>query len=399
MSPSVLVAGAVLGQPMGGVRRHNAELLPRVARRLEAHGGRLAVLEGREPPAFALPGGVERVASDVPARPPLLRSLQEGRALRRAVRAAADAGRAFDLVHTGHLPVPRDLPLPYTLTLHDLRSLAGEHTPFSRRFVARTVVGEAVRRAELVFTVSESVRAELGQRYALEPERVVVVPNAADHFEPLPRSRETRAAGPILHVGHLERRKNVELLVRALAEDGAGLPELWLAGAAKHGEDERLRALARELGVLERVRFLGPFDDGELARLYAGAACVALPSRLEGFGIPALEAQRARVPLAIARIPALVEVAAARTRRASPRTMPASARVRCARRWRAARTSSRPPARARAAGPGTARPRRGPRPGRGWVEATSRSALSPGRVAPGSLPARARTDARTHEFA
>jgi hypothetical protein len=46
-APRVLVAGTVLGQPMGGVRRHNQELLPRVARRLAARGGALAVLAGR----------------------------------------------------------------------------------------------------------------------------------------------------------------------------------------------------------------------------------------------------------------------------------------------------------------------------------------------------------------
>lgn len=306
MSVSVLVSGVVLGQPMGGVRRHNAELLPRVARILHEAGGRLAVLEGREAPAFALPDTVERIRSDVPAGPPLVRSIHEGRALRRAVEEAAARGAPFDLIHTAHLPVPRRLPLPYTLTIHDLRSLELEHTPFSRRFVAGTVIGDAVRNAALVFTVSETVRSTLLERWSLPPERVVVVPNAADHFDVLPR-RPARDA-PLLHVGHLERRKNLELLVRALAREKA-LPRLVLAGTARHGEDERLRALALELGVSERVTFLGAFADEELPRLYAGAACVVLPSRLEGFGIPALEARRARVPLAVARAGALVEVA------------------------------------------------------------------------------------------
>jgi glycosyltransferase involved in cell wall biosynthesis len=57
------------------------------------------------------------------------------------------------------------------------------------------------------------------------------------------------------------------------------------------------------------VRLLGPFDERDLARLYATCACVVVPSRSEGFGIPALEARRARAPLCIADIPALVEVA------------------------------------------------------------------------------------------
>ena len=67
--------------------------------------------------------------------------------------------------------------------------------------------------------------------------------------------------------------------------------------------------LAAELGVDRRVRFLGRFDDRELPTLYAQAACIALPSTIEGFGIVALEAQRAGVPLCVSGAGALTEVA------------------------------------------------------------------------------------------
>jgi glycosyltransferase involved in cell wall biosynthesis len=157
-----------------------------------------------------------------------------------------------------------------------------------------------------VITVSAAVRDEQLARFRLDPARVHVVPNAADHFTPL--ARAPRSA--LVHVGHVEPRKNLELVVRALALDPE-LPPLELFGAAKNDEDRRLAQLARELGVAARVRFQGAFDDADLPRIYAGAACIVLPSRLEGFGISALEAQRAGAPLAIARIPALVEVAGA----------------------------------------------------------------------------------------
>ena len=57
---------------------------------------------------------------------------------------AAREDRPFDLVHTGHLPAPKSLPVPQTVTIHDLRSLDLPHTPFSRRLVARAVVGRAL---------------------------------------------------------------------------------------------------------------------------------------------------------------------------------------------------------------------------------------------------------------
>lgn len=308
-APHVLVSGVVLGQPMGGVRRHNAELLPRVARSLAEAGGSLTVLEGAERIAFALPDEVRRVRTDVPAGPPMARARAEGPALRRELASAERAGRPYDLVHTAHFPVPRSLPVPFTLTVHDLRSLELRHTPFSRRFFASHVIGKAARRAACTIAVSETVRAQLQERF--RPRRTAVVPNAADHLPVLPREMQA-ADAPLLHVGHLEPRKNLELLLEALAL-APDLPPLLLAGAAKHGEDERLRDRARQLGVLERVRFLGPVTDDELPSLYARAACVVLPSRLEGFGIPALEAQRAGVPLAIADAGALPEVAGADT--------------------------------------------------------------------------------------
>lgn len=304
-APRVLVLGAVLGQPAGGVRRRAAELLPRAARLLAEEGGRLAVLEGRTPLAFDLPPEALRLASDVPARPPLVRAFHEGRALAAALEQARRAGEPFDLVHTAHLPAPRRPGAPLVLTVHDLRAIAGAHTPFSRRLVAGRVVGAAVRNAARVVAVSEAVRAELLARFRLAPERIALVPNAADHLAPLPRERTPDA--PLLHLGHLERRKNLELVLRALALDPA-LPNLVLAGAAKHGEEERLRVLAGELGVADRVRFAGPVEDDEARRLLARCAAVVLPSRLEGFGIVALEALRAGAPLAVSAIPAHLEV-------------------------------------------------------------------------------------------
>jgi glycosyltransferase involved in cell wall biosynthesis len=299
-----LVAGAVLSQGPGGVRRHNQELLPRAARALAEGGGRLAVLVGRDGLGFELSAPVESIASDVPSGPPLARAAREGRALTRTLAEALERGAPFDLVHTAHLPAPRGLAVPYALTLHDLRALVLEHTPFSRRFVAKSVIGSAVERAAGVLTVSAHVGTTLREHFRAR--RLFLVPNAGDHLPILPRA--AGAGARLLHVGHLEPRKNLELLLRALAFDPR-LPGLDLVGAPKGDEGERLRRLAGELGLGTRLRFLGVVGDEELPRLYAEAAAVVIPSYLEGFGIGVLEAQRAHVPLAIAAAGALPEVA------------------------------------------------------------------------------------------
>lgn len=303
----VLVSGIVLDQPMGGVRRHNAELLPRIAELLEARGGELALLAGRGGLGFDLPARVRVIPSEVPSSPLLVRAARETKALGAAIAQAAEAGRPFDVVHVAHLPAPRTLPIPMSLTLHDLRSLDLEHTPFSRRLVAKTVVGSALQRAQRVFTVSKHMHDRLLQGWPEVKAKLLVAPNGADHLPVLPRNPASDA--PLLHVGHIEPRKNLELLLQALALD-ATLPDLLLVGAPKGDQDQRLFALAETLDVAHRVRLAGPCQDEDLPALLASAAAVVLPSHLEGFGIVALEAQRARVPLAISSAGALSETAA-----------------------------------------------------------------------------------------
>ncbi len=304
-APRVLVLAAVLGQGVGGVQRHNQELLPRVARRLEELGGSLSLLEGTAPPSFELPANIERIREKIRPRPVLRRALAEGHAVRRVLAARAAEGRPFHLVHTAHQPVPRGLNTPLTVLIHDLRSLRGQHSPFSRRLFAREILGRAVRSAARLMTVSEAMAEEISCELGVALDALTIVPNGGGHFTPLPRATETDAA--LLCVGHLEPRKNQELLLRALATDEA-LPAVQFVGAAKGAELERLQTLAARLGVSNRTQFLGAVDDEQLLKLYARASAVVLPSSIEGFGIVALEALLAQVPLAVSEIPAHMEV-------------------------------------------------------------------------------------------
>ena len=309
-APHVLLSGVVLVRARGGVQRHNSQLLPRIARLLEARGGSLCVMAGSTPIPFELPASVDLRRSGVPAAPALARALREGRALRGLLAGARADGRPFDLVHTGHLPVPRSLPVPFTLTLHHLKTADQLHEPAWRRLLGVRSARVAVQRARRTIVVSEAVRDELVRRFAVDPERVCIVPNAADHLPVLERAPGANA--PLLHVGDLTPRKNIGLLLRALALD-TELPGLVLAGDGSPAELRRIRALAVELGVADRLDLRGAVDDDELARLYATAACVVFPSHCEGFGIPALEARRAGVPLAVSQLESLLEIAGAET--------------------------------------------------------------------------------------
>lgn len=329
-APRVLVSGVVLAQPQGGVRRHNAQLLPRLGRLLDEAGGHLAILTGPAGLPFALPPSVELLRSDVPAGPPTARARREGRALRTELERARQAGTPFDLVHTAHHPVPRAIVqgVPFTLTVHDLRSLDFAGAPTVRRWLGKTVLGGAVRNARRVFAVSEWVASRLRTHFDLDAERIGLVPNGCDHATVLERCPGPDA--PLLHVGHIEPRKNLELLVEALALD-PGLPDLCLVGAPKARAREDLEARARDRGVRERLHFLGTLSDEELAEQYARAGCVVIPSWLEGFGIPAVEALRAGAPLAVSNAGALPEVTGNRAEHFDPADASACVRaIRCA---------------------------------------------------------------------
>src|SRR5439155_2224076 len=108
-----------------------------------------------------------------------LRAVRETRAIRRALEAGRALGKAFDLVHTAHFPAPRELGVPMTITVHDLRSLESAHVPVARRLVASHVIGGALRRARRVLAVSETVARDIRERFELDASRVVVIGNGA----------------------------------------------------------------------------------------------------------------------------------------------------------------------------------------------------------------------------
>ncbi len=305
MTPRVLVSGTCLGQPMGGVVRHNRELLPRIAEQLRASGGGMEVLEGRVPIRFKLPDHVVVHRSGVPWLPTHRRALAESRALRTVLRESAQGGRPFDLVHTAHQPTPRGLGTPMTLTIHDLRSLDLDRTSLVRRALGRGVLARGVRAAARIGCVSEWMRSRIEAEFPAAQGKVRLIGNGADHLPLLARADgSARAAEPfLLHVGHLEPRKNLDLLVRALAVDPT-LPRLVLVGTSRVDTPERLLGLAAALGVRDRIEFAGGAEDEDLARYYSSATCAVFPSRLEGFGIGVVEAQRAGCPVAVSSIPA-----------------------------------------------------------------------------------------------
>lgn len=222
---------------------------------------------------------------------------------RRARRCRAD------LLHCASGTVPLVAPLPVVATVHDVAWLRVQaHAPAYARYYFGTFSLERYRKVSQIAVDSEFSRRELLRvLHGYDADRVnVVYPGVAPDFCSL--RRHSGDGRTILIVGTVERRKNLDALVRLLPRlDGARIVSV---GPPTSYRDE-CEAVARELGVADRVEFRGYVERSDLLDLYATCAVVAVPSHYEGFGYAAAQALCAGTPCVVSNRGALPEVVGA----------------------------------------------------------------------------------------
>jgi glycosyltransferase involved in cell wall biosynthesis len=224
---------------------------------------------------------------------------------------AVAARRRLDVVHSlANGGPPLTFHAKRVVTLLDLIWLHQREawgTPAAVRTMA-IVTRVSARTAHRVITISESARDDIVWRFGLKAGSVDVAPLGVRPPEQ-PLEREVNSAVPlVLCVAQKRPYKNLASLIRAVAELRDVGVELVLPGAPTEHEAE-LRALADRLDVADRIRFPAWVSDEELEGLYATATCFVLPSLIEGFGLPVLEAMARGLPVACSDRPALPEVA------------------------------------------------------------------------------------------
>lgn len=196
-----------------------------------------------------------------------------------------------------HHPLPafaRWTAIPQVMTVHDLafERLADKFDPRFRRY-ARLTHREAARAAAAVICVSETTAIDARVLWGVDPERIVVALHGPGQ-EVAVQSREPKH---FLYVGDEEPRKNLRVLLSAYAmyRQRTERPlDLVLAGSA---------TAAGEGIVVERDP-----STVRLAELYGGSVALVQPSLYEGFGLTALEAMGAGIPVLASDIRALREV-------------------------------------------------------------------------------------------
>lgn len=300
-----LIAEQCLAPVPGGTGRYTAQIGAALASCAPAGWSvRSVTAWHRRSAAAALPG------VDGPHRLP---------AGRRALTALWEHGLppwpGGDSVHATTPLAPARRAAPLIATVHDVvpwthpQTLTARGVGWHRRMIARLV-----RYADAIVVPSAAVASELDQLFSIG-ERLHVIPHGVTALPPptperaaLRRRQLALPERYLLSVSTLEPRKGLDVLLAALGRpELAGLPLAVVGQPGWGGVD--IAEIAGRAGVgSDRVLTLGRLDDADLAIALAGATAVVVPSRAEGFGLPALEGMAAGKPVVHSDIPALTEV-------------------------------------------------------------------------------------------
>jgi glycosyltransferase involved in cell wall biosynthesis len=205
------------------------------------------------------------------------------------------------LFHGTDFAVPYRQTVPSVMTVHDLtpwRAITRNETaPRVRR---RSAALLKLHRPSMLIAPTSAIRAELIERFTLDPAIVLAVPHAASEmFRPLPAPPPHRPY--FLHVGAIQKRKNLDVILNAWRHLRRS-QEVDLVLAGKVRDPASRPAAEPGLHILESE------SDDRLASLYSAATACFIPSHYEGFGLPALEAMQCGCPVIASRDPALMEV-------------------------------------------------------------------------------------------
>jgi len=231
------------------------------------------------------------------------------------------AARRADLLHVLHYNAPLLHPGPLVVSILDVIHIADPEyrRRFSSRAYARPMLNLAARKAKHIVTISEYSKAQIIELLGVPSSKISVIHCGVDQqFQPSDReaacatvSETLGIPGPyILYLGNLKPHKNVSTLFRAVAD-------LRGRGALPHqllivGHDARWGPVRREecnrLGIADMTHFVRHVPQKLLPTLYAAADLLVMPSTLEGFGLPVLEAMACGTPVICSRAASLPEV-------------------------------------------------------------------------------------------
>ncbi len=227
------------------------------------------------------------------------------------------------LYHATDFTLPPTWPGTKTiLTVHDLSYVRAPETahPILKAYLDRTVPW-SVRRATHVIADSHATKDDLVELYDTPPEKITVLLSGVNPslkpvtdrtvLEAVRRKYHIPLDMPyIFSIGTVQPRKNYERLMEALAQLGPTFEDVQLVIAGGKGWlDAPIFKKVGELGLEDRVHFIGYADDVDVAALYSDAVCTGYVSLYEGFGFIVIESMACGTPVITSNVSSLPEVA------------------------------------------------------------------------------------------
>lgn len=228
-----------------------------------------------------------------------------------------------NFMHYPHWNVPIFSRVPFLVTIHDLILIEDPKSAHATTKGAlvhgfklagfRTVIENAVHKSKHIITVSDFTKQSVLKHFGIKEKKVTTILNGVTK----PKSTQNVSLTNLgvyepyfLYVGSAYPHKNLEMMMHAFSEFARQNPYVQLVLAGRRDTFSRaLEREAREIGIsTDQIRFVDFPSDNELAELYKKASLFIFPSRIEGFGIPPLEAMSWNTPVAASNATCLPEV-------------------------------------------------------------------------------------------
>lgn len=228
--------------------------------------------------------------------------------------------KKYDLIHYTKNLGFFGLNKPSIVTIHDLTTILYPNlVPKIDLLYWKTIQRVTTKNAKLIIAVSNNAAEDIVKSFKIPREKVRVVSHGiSTNFVPIPKNEIQKIREKynlpelyFLHVGRIDKKKNLTLLVEAFATliiDHNFPGKLVLVGQEyKKSPDEKLHRTIQRLGINDKVMFTGYVPDADLPAIYSGAISCVFPSIHEGFGLFAVEAMACGVPIIVNKGGALEE--------------------------------------------------------------------------------------------
>lgn len=243
---------------------------------------------------------------------------------RRVLRFAERSEHSYDLIHSHYwlsaaagMTLAREWNVPHVMMFHTVERLksqqygGGSATPASAVRIEHE--GHIAASVDAITVSTEHEGEQLRRLYGLPASKLHVIPCGVDLEAFTPGTPAERRAAyeklvpdglpTLLFVGRLDPIKGLDLLLESVARMRTSA-RLYVVGGNPAGdpEVERLRDVATELGIADRVTFPGAVERRELWRYYRAADALVMTSRYESFGLAAAEALACGTPVVAAQV-------------------------------------------------------------------------------------------------